>query len=243
MKVAVIGMGRLGKLLIEHLALDFDLHVYDRSSDSSTIKKLGAKVLKDWEDLYDFDAVIPVVPICAMEDVCQKMAPHLKKNAIVVDVCSVKVRPIEVMERILPDHVQILGTHPMFGPDSAGESLLGLKIVLCKVRIDNRRYIEIKGYLRKHGLKVIESSADEHDHQIAKTLFLPHFLGRVLMEFEAQREEIDTLGHRRLLKILKTVNNDSWQLFYDMYHFNPYAAEVLKSWTESAGNVARKLEK
>jgi len=52
---------------------------------------------------------------------------------------------------------------------------------------------------------VIETSAFEHDRQIAVSLGLTHFIGRALAETEARPQDIDTEGYRRLLKILEVV--------------------------------------
>ena len=40
------------------------------------------------------------------------------------------------MAEMLPDDARILGTHPRFGPDSGRETIAGLPMVLCPVRID-----------------------------------------------------------------------------------------------------------
>ena len=46
------------------------------------------------------------------------------------------------------------------------------------------------------------------------------------MDFGAEPIDIDTKGYRRLMKILITVQNDTWQLFEDMNRYNPYAKET-----------------
>ena len=63
-----------------------------------------------------------------------------------------------------------LATHPIFGPDSASDSLKGKKIVLCKTRISNDLYKKIKDYLSKNGLNVIETTPEKHDKDIARIL-------------------------------------------------------------------------
>jgi prephenate dehydrogenase len=41
-----------------------------------------------------------------------------------VDVTSVKVKPLEIIEKYFPkDKFQILGTHPMFGPQSGASGI------------------------------------------------------------------------------------------------------------------------
>ena len=159
-----------------------------------------------------------------------------------MDVCSVKEYPVRLMTDILPDTVSILATHPMFGPDSASDSLEGRKICLCKVRIANKNYQNIKAYLESKGLVVIEATAQEHDQQIATSLSLTHFIGRTLSEYGAKQLDIDTEGYKRLLHILEVVERDTWQLFLDMHHYNPYAKEKRVAFMDVMREINARLE-
>ena len=68
-------------------------------------------------------------------------------------------------------------------------------------------------------------TAREHDEQIATSLALTHLIGRTLSESGATQLDIDTEGYKRLLHILEVVERDTWQLFTDMHHYNPYAGK------------------
>lgn len=243
MKVGIIGFGRLGKLITKYIAQDADVVVFEKfptDSTESDIKSLGAAV-GTLEEACDCPVVIPFVPISEFENTIKEMIPHLKEGTLVADVCSVKKHPIEVMEKNLPEGVQILGTHPMFGPDSAKDSLFGCKIVVCNVRMEDKLYADIVNYLNNHGLKVIEASADKHDEEISHSLLLTHFIGRTLMDLGTEKLAIDTKGYRRLMKILQTVENDSWQLFVDMNKYNPYSEETRKEFLESLNRVNKRI--
>lgn len=241
MKVGMIGFGRLGRLIAKNLSQDADLLIYDIENYQDEIKALGAKST-NLEEVCACPIVIPFVPMSALEGLLKEMAPLLKENTLVIDVCSVKSKPVQWMKDILPGHVSLLGTHPMFGPDSAKNTLFGCKIVTCPVRLPDQQYFEIKAYLETHGLKVIEATPEEHDKQIAHSLLLTHFIGRSLMDFEAESLPIDTKGYRRLMKILETVENDSWQLFEDMNKYNPYAVETRHEFMKSMANINEKVQ-
>ncbi|MGV3525003.1 MAG: prephenate dehydrogenase/arogenate dehydrogenase family protein [Candidatus Sericytochromatia bacterium] len=241
MHLGLIGFGRLGRLLTRYLAQDFHVHVYDASLDPDAVRALGA-VPATLEEACAQPLVLPLVPISAFEALIQQMAPLLQPGTLVADACSVKEYPVQWMLKHLPPEVEILGTHPMFGPDSAGDTLFGAKLVLCPVRVTPARYAGITAYLNKHGIKLIESTPAEHDQQISRSLFLAHFLGRTLLEFGAAPLEIDTKGYRRLMKILLTVENDSEQLFQDMYHHNPYAAETRTQFLGALERVTERLD-
>ncbi len=239
-KIGLIGFGRLGRLIAKNLAQDADLYIYDTFDYSDEIKELGAQSV-DLKTVCNCPIVIPFVPMSELEELLKQMAPYLKKDSLVIDVCSVKTMPVQWMKEYLPEEVSILGTHPMFGPDSAKDTLFGCKIVLCPIRIKEDIYQGIKSYLETHGLKVIEAAPEEHDKQIAHSLLLTHFIGRSLMDFEAKSLPIDTKGYRRLMKILETVENDSWQLFEDMNRYNPYAKETRDNFLASMSSISQKV--
>jgi prephenate dehydrogenase len=227
-------------LTARYLASDFHVQVWDPAAAEQIV--LSARACpSDLTTAAQSDVVIPAVPISRLQEVLSEIKPHLKAGALVVDVCSVKEQPIGWMREILPEGVEILGTHPMFGPDSAADSLHGRKIALCRVRVGAERYSKIKNYLELKGLIVIETSAFEHDRQIAVSLGLTHFIGRALAETEARPQDIDTEGYRRLLKILEVVENDTWQLFEDMHRYNPHAEKARRLFMGSLEEIEKRL--
>ena len=100
----------------------------------------------------------------------------------------------------------------------------------------------MRGYLASTGLQVIETSAADHDRQIATSLALTHFIGRTLAAMDAMPLPIDTEGYQRLLRILEVVEHDTWQLFEDMHRFNRYAADARQRFLREAGRIDGKLE-
>jgi prephenate dehydrogenase len=239
--IGIIGFGRFGRLVSHYLAQDFNVFVYNRADKSSEIKATGARS-GSLEMVCRQDIVIPCVPISIFQNFLKEIAPLIKPGALVVDVCSVKEYPIRWMKEILPAGVSILATHPMFGPDSASDSLLERKICLCKVRISETQYRNIKSYLEAKGLVVIEATAEEHDKQIATSLALTHLIGRTLSKYGARRLDIDTEGYKRLLHILGVVERDTWQLFLDMHRYNPYARKKRIEFMEIMKDIHARLE-
>jgi len=223
--IGIIGFGRFSRLMVRYLSRDLAVTVCDRQHRVEAIAELGGRG-GSLAETCACDIVIPAVPISAMRSILTRMAPLLGPDTIVLDVCSVKVYPVKWMMERLPSQAAILATHPMFGPDSAADSLVGRKIILCRQRIDIERYHCIRDYLQSRKLAVIETTPDEHDRQMAASLALPHFIGRSLAEYGAAPLDIDTEGYQRLLYTLETVTHDTWELFVDMHKFNPYARDV-----------------
>lgn len=240
--IGLIGYGRFGRLTVQNLSDDFNLFVHTRNAEKKEDIEQAGGQLVTLEEACAQKIVILCVPISAMQTTLKQIAPLLKPGTMVVDVCSVKVYPVQWMKELLPDTVEILATHPMFGPDSAAESVSGYKIVLCPERINSTRYEKIKKVLADKGLVLIETSAEEHDRKIAVSLALTHFIGRTLAEFGAEPLDIDTEGYKRLLHILEVVNNDTWQLFHDMHCFNPYAVEKRQAFIAAMDRVHSKIK-
>ncbi|MAE43226.1 prephenate dehydrogenase [Candidatus Woesearchaeota archaeon] len=242
MKIGIIAFGRFGKLITKYLAKDFEVFVYTRKDKSKEIKEMNATPAS-LDEVCAMDVIIPCVPISEFENILEKIKDFVKKESLIADVCSVKEYPAELMKKILPQNIHILGTHPLFGPDSAFDSLEGEKIVLCKVRIPDNRYKSIKSYLVRKGLTIIEATSEDHDKEISKSLLLPHFIGRSLMQYGAKEMDIDTEGYKRLLRILKVVENDTWKLFEDINRYNKYSKKERENFIRSMVEINRRLEK
>lgn len=161
-----------------------------------------------------------------MEEVVARIAPVLRDGTAVIDTCSVKVFPAAVMESLLPPGVHVIGTHPMFGPDSGKNGIEGLPIAYCPVRASS----EITDFwfegFRRMGLRVLRMDPAEHDREAAYTQGITHFMGRVLDDLELKPSLIGTKGYERLLEIIEQTCNDPFQLFIDLQRYNPYTTQM-----------------
>ena len=113
-----------------------EVRVYDK--DESVTADLPEAA--GFEQVASSDIVVMSVPISEMESVCRDMLPFVREGQILADTCSVKTRPLQMMEALFPPDVQILGTHPLFGPDSGKDGIAGFKIVVCPVRVEDSVY-------------------------------------------------------------------------------------------------------
>ncbi|MBI5579630.1 MAG: prephenate dehydrogenase/arogenate dehydrogenase family protein [Deltaproteobacteria bacterium] len=238
--IGIIGFGRFGRLMARYLSSDCQVLAHDPGVRPEAMASVGA-VPAAIEGVCRSDIVILAVPISHLQGLLSAIRPHLQQESLVIDVCSVKEQPVRWMQELLPETVDILGTHPMFGPDSAADSLDGRKVVLCPVRIGDRRFEKVKHYLGAKGLVLIETSAEDHDRQIAVSLALTHTIGRSLAQFGAQPQVIDTEGYKRLLRILEVVENDTWQLFEDMNRYNPYARNARQAFIAAMNAIDGRL--
>jgi prephenate dehydrogenase len=240
MTIGIIGFSRFGQLLAKILKPYAEVIVCNRSDKSLEAKELGVE-WSSLEQVSQCDWVIVSVAISATEEMIKQIAPLLKKGNLVTDVCSVKVLPSQWLEKYISQDNEIMATHPMFGPDSAKNGTKDLQWVLCPLRISESTLDKVKDVLNKLEVKIIETTPEEHDREAAVSLSLVHFIGRGLEESGFKEQEIKTLGFERLLRVMETVTNDSFQLFLDMQKYNPYAKEARERFIESLQKVDDKI--
>jgi prephenate dehydrogenase len=237
--MGMLGFGRFGEFAAGYLKNYFDVFVYDCEDIKEKASEMGI-TLASLEECAAKDIVLICVPISKFEEVLKEIVPFLKAGAIVADVCSVKEEIVDIMEKLVPKECECIGTHPLFGPDSAQDGLTDMKIVLCPIRINNLKNIE--DFLKELGLTVVLADPEEHDKQMAKSLGLIHLLGKVLVKIGGDRVELATATYERLLDLVKIAQNDSTQLFYDMHRHNRFAKLQRQSLIEELKRIDEELE-
>ena len=143
-----------------------------------------------------------------------------------MDTCSVKVYPTRMMLDGAPPETPVVGTHPMFGPDSAADGLSGLPLVFCPVRCPAELAARWRVFFESAGLHVLEMSPDEHDREAAFTQGITHFIGRVLAGMNLKPSEMATVGYRKVLEVVEQTCNDPYTLFEDLQRLNPHTSEM-----------------
>ena len=151
MNIALIGYGRFGRFAATHLCKDFRVSIAD-TRKGERVDRGAHRVSLD--EAASKPIVILAVPINQLRAVLVEIAPSLQPRTLVIDVSSVKEQPVRWMKSLLPQNISILGTHPLFGPDSATHGLKGHTITLCPVRIPGKQFLHVTRYLRAHGLIV-----------------------------------------------------------------------------------------
>jgi len=217
----IIGFGNFGRFVAGHLKLHFDVCVFDAGDIKAEARKIGVKTAT-LEQAAGCDVVLLCVPVQNLEDALAKIKTHVKVRALVVDVCSVKQKPAGLMEKILPKTVQIIGTHPLFGPQSGKNGIEGMQIVVCPVRADKEMLEKAEAFLHeKLSLDVIEMTPEEHDNWMAKTQAVAHYVGRAAKELDLPKAPFKLATYDALLALRDLVQDDSDALFKTIQNENP----------------------
>lgn len=180
--------------------------------------------IRDFTALHEVEYIFFAVPISVLEQLLIEIKQYISGSAVLVDVCSVKEYPHEVMRKYFPAN-EIIGTHPLFGPDSTADGLAGRQIVVTPSK-ESPAYKRLIGTFESASLETIYMSAEEHDRQMAWTLCLTQFIGRGLGSLPLPRNSIGTKGYFDLLDIVTRANADTMQLYIDMNKYNRFAGEM-----------------
>jgi arogenate dehydrogenase (NADP+), plant len=243
-QVSIIGFGRFGKTLYRLLKDDFAVVLYSRSGIKADAGELGKNttVTTDLYEVYASDVIFYAVPISQFEAVIAEHRQYFEPRHLLVDVLSVKLHPAKVFNKYLAgSETQALLTHPMFGPDSSRSGFEDLPIIMDKFKATADTYGFWKDYFQTKKLRVIEMTAEEHDKAAANSQGLTHFLGRLLDDYGLEHTPIDTLGTQKLLEIKQQTCSDTWQLFNDLQHYNPYTKQMRLKLGEAYDKVYNKL--
>lgn len=220
--LGLIGFGVFGRLTARHLSSWFDILAHDPAATDGE----GVAALTDLATAAACPTVVLAVPVEALEATLIAIRPHLAPDALVIDVGSVKVKPAQAMDALLPPGVRIVGAHPLFGPQSGKDGIAGLRIAVCPVReaADARR---VAAFCRLAlGLKVFLVTPEEHDREAAVVQGLTHLIARVLLNMEPLPTRMTTASFDRLMQAVDMVRYDSPAVFRTIERDNPFAAEV-----------------
>jgi prephenate dehydrogenase len=241
--LGIVGWSPFNELLARKLAPHFagPVLIASRTQSEGTAGEHGR--FAPLNEVLQSDVVIPSIPSQFLPEFLKENAGHIKSGALVVDVCSVKVKPVKALLELLPENVDILSTHPLFGPGSALNGLEGHRILTYPTRIPNERYESIKRFLTdSFGLKVIEKTPEEHDKAMAYVLGLTQSIGRASQTLDIPETPLSTTAYDDMLDMKRIQGNDSWELFESIMIENPYALETLDEFIHTMQGLRNKLK-
>ena len=239
--IGIIGFGSFGQFMVPHLKQYFDVYVTDEINLRSDAQALGV-IWGSINEIIKKDIVVFCVPVQYLESVLIKYGNLVNPNALVTDVSSVKVKPVGLMQKYLPESTEIIGIHPLFGPQSGKNGIEGLNIVVCPVRTSKPHLLNrfFRSLLK---LNVMERTAEKHDRQMAYVQALTHFVGRAVNEMDIPDVDQKTPAYQYLLDIKRNLGGDSYDLFLTIEKENPFAREVREEFIKELGALNDELNK
>lgn len=182
------------------------------------------------------DVLIITVPIHKTLEMIQNIAPFVKKDGLILDFTSIKIKPLEAMLNYSQSNV--LGTHPMFGKGL--KSLKNQTVIICPGRGEKWQewYIDL---LKKEDIKVKVCSAEEHDKMMAIIQGMIHFtminIGHVFKELNIDiynTLQFSSPIYKLRLDMVGRVLNQDPNLYAGIELNNPEIIGVLKQYLKSS---------
>lgn len=232
--VGIIGFGSFGKFLAEKLSSHAKVLVYSEGGQANSWAA-------SFDEVAACDVVIPAVPLSAYPEVLNLLAGSLRPDSVIVDICSVKVKPVEMITEILP-HQPRVATHPMFGPESASVSFAEHTLVMCPEVSTPGPYDMVKRFAETLDLKVVEMTTQAHDQEIAVVQGLAFFVGRALNEFGIHDQKLRTPSFESLLSVAELEQHHSIELFRTIQTGNPWSEDVRTRFIDAARQVNADLQ-
>jgi prephenate dehydrogenase len=180
MKTAIIGAGRMGVWFAKFCKENGEKVILS-GRNKEKLAKLGKELSVETANFVDAvkkaDNVIICVSIDAFEEVVKKIGPSVREGQTIVDICSIKEQPVNIMHKYLGKAL-VLGTHPVFGPGSP--SVKNKAYILTPTNAQEETFAEkYRKWLEKVGARVFIMSPKKHDELMSVVLGFPHFLGLV----------------------------------------------------------------
>jgi cyclohexadieny/prephenate dehydrogenase len=194
-RVALIGIGLIGSSLArvlrrnspattivacarraETLAAVRRLDLADETTDDPASAAEGA------------DLVVIATPLSAYAEIGRRIAPALRRGAILTDVGSVKQAVIRDLQPSLPEGVHLVPGHPVAGTEHSGpeagfaELFRGRWCILTPPpETAPEAVADVTRMWEQAGMRVVTMSADHHDRVLAVTSHLPHLIAYTIV--------------------------------------------------------------
>jgi prephenate dehydrogenase len=216
--VGIIGLGPFGKLCASLIPSGISVKGFDSNAD------VGFEISK-LEDVCKTDVVILAVPLGSYPTVLNSIQGLLAPTTLLVDICSVKVKPAALIAEHLPDHTNVLFTHPLFGPQTIENGTEGHSLIVCNTADEKSQ--KLIAYSRDSlKLKIVTMTPEEHDKEMALVHALTLFIARGLSEVHAEESQFATPSFTYIKKLIELDRAHSEELFTTIENGNPYAKEI-----------------
>lgn len=176
MNIGIIGgTDGLGKTLVYYFRDEFNVYITgtDHKKGRAVANELEVNYIESNAGLANIsDLLVISVPIQYTSNVIREVAPFMKSGSVMIDVTSVKEEPLRAMKEALPENVEYIPTHPVFGPRT---TRLDNQVIVLTADKKGKWYDKVYNYLASKNMRIIETTAEKHDFMMSIVQVLTHF--------------------------------------------------------------------
>lgn len=227
--VGIIGLGSFGQFLAAQLLPNTNLEILGYDSQGTTFPGVQRVSL---QHVIRADIVILAIPFKAYPLVLPELAAHIRPDTLLIDICSVKVYPKQLMQKHLPDHPNLLLTHPLFGPQSAASGLAGHTLIVtdsCGSQAE-KVLAHCSDTLK---INIQRMDAASHDKVMGKIHVLTFFIARGLSDLQLDDMPFQTPSYSLITNLVAFDKSHTDELFKTIQEGNPFADDIRKEVIES----------
>jgi len=246
-KVAIIGgAGKMGRWLTRYLIQhehDVTISDIDRKNAGRFAKSLRIKLFNsNSKAARSADLIAICTPINTVPNVINEILNDLNPSATVMEISSVKFPVISIMRKIALMGIRVLSVHPLFGPgveDPSGErmALVPIHDAASEISFAKQLFPDIE---------IISVDIEKHDHAMALTLSLTHFINIVLASVLAEEDvkELKNLGGTTFtmqLLLSESIMTENPGLCASIQMSNPYTVRYIEKFLSEAHRLMRHI--
>lgn len=241
MRTAILGAGKMGVWFAKFCKEKGDtIVIADRNAEKMAKLKQELKIETATfvDAVRDADRVLICVSINSFEEIVKKISPAIHKGQVVMDICSIKETPVNIMHKYIKEGL-VLGTHPAFGPGSSG--LKHKAFILTPTNPEEQKFAEeFKQWLEQEEARVFIMTPKHHDELMSVVLGFPHFMGVVACDTLLERadfpetKKVAGTTYRMLFTLAEAAALETPELFATLQTNLPEIESIEKLFIEKA---------
>ncbi len=245
MKVGIIGgSDGLGKTLIYYFRDEFDVIITARNHEKgrNVANKANVKYIESNTELASISDILVIsVPINHTSDVIREVAGFMKEGSLMVDVTSIKEEPLKTMSETVPENVEYIPTHPIFGPRTTE---LDNQVIVLTPDKKGKWFDKVYNYLSSKNMRVIITSAEKHDFMMSIVQILTHFsfisttsaIEKLKVDIK-ETENYESPIYNLMIDVIARISAQNPYLTYNIQTMNENGPKIRNTFVEAVSEL------
>ena len=245
MKVGIIGgSDGLGKTLIYYFRDEFDVIISARNHEKgrNVANKANVKYIESNTELASISDILVIsVPINHTSDVIREVAGFMKEGSLMVDVTSIKEEPLKTMSEAVPENVEYIPTHPIFGPRTTE---LDNQVIVLTPDKKGKWFDKVYNYLSSKNMRVIITSAEKHDFMMSIVQILTHFsfisttsaIEKLKVDIK-ETENYESPIYNLMIDVIASISAQNPYLTYNIQTMNENGPKIRNTFVEAVSEL------